>query len=181
MRLFTAVECPGDVKDRLLEAQRQAIGLGGMKPVEYDNLHLTLKFLGEVDGLKADKVKEALGSVKHGRFEVRLKGLGVFPNPGYVRVVWAGVEAGFKEVVELEGEIDSALKPLGFEADVRFHPHVTLARVKGAVDKEGLRRLLDSGRDVEFGSYTAGGFKLMESKLTPKGPVYSAVRDYLLK
>ena len=72
MRLFIALECPGDVKDRLLEVQRQVSGLGSMKPVEYDNLHLTLKFLGEVDGLKADKVNEALGLVEHGRFDVRL-------------------------------------------------------------------------------------------------------------
>jgi 2'-5' RNA ligase len=180
MRLFLAIGLPGEVRDRLADIQREFACYGMLKLVEHGNLHLTLKFLGEVHESKADAVEEALDSVKHGRFRVSLRGVGAFPNPGRVRVVWAGVADGCGEVVGLQCKVDAALKPLGFKPDRRFHPHVTLGRAKGEVDKTGLRDFLKQNADVDYGAFDVGGYLLMQSRLTPKGPVYSVTREYLL-
>jgi 2'-5' RNA ligase len=181
MRLFLAIECPGEVKDRLVGVQGDVIGFGSMKAVEYGNLHVTLKFLGEVDDGKVGELRRALASIEQPKFNVTVKGLGVFPKPDYVRVLWAGVEEGFNEVVELHSKVESALKPLGFGGDRDYHPHVTLARVKGSVDVGRLRGFMDSHLETIFGSYGVDEFTLIESRLTSKGPVYTKVQGFGLK
>jgi len=181
MRLFIAVDCPPPVKDMLSNAQDGLKKCGDLKAVEYENLHLTLKFLGEVSAAKAEDAKKALEEVEHPRFPVTLKGAGVFPNPGNAKVVWAGVDKGFDEFVELAKTVDSRLKTIGFPPESRFHPHVTLARVKGRLDRGRLNAFLASHSEALFGSYEVDSFHLMESRLTPKGPAYTRVLSLSLR
>ncbi|MFH1055443.1 MAG: RNA 2',3'-cyclic phosphodiesterase [Candidatus Altiarchaeota archaeon] len=176
MRMFLAIECPEDVKDKLVPVQKDAAKYCTMKKVEYGNLHLTLKFLGEVDS--ADSVVAALNGVKHKGFDITVSGLGVFPNASNVRVLWAGVGVGAREVVSLQKEVDAALKPLGFQPDGRFHPHLTLGRVKSVEDRGGFQSLLTPLSEVQLGSYHVGEFVLMESRLTSEGAIYSKVGNF---
>ncbi|MBD3387827.1 MAG: RNA 2',3'-cyclic phosphodiesterase [Candidatus Altiarchaeales archaeon] len=179
MRCFLAIGCPDEVKDELVKAQEELLDFGRMKAVEYENLHLTLKFLGDIEDI--EPVTRALERVGHSRFAVTVKGLGAFPSRNRPRVLWAGVEKGSAEVSELHGRLEEALEPLGFSRDGKFHPHITLARVREVKDSIGLKTALENQRDAAFGEYEVGDFTLMESRLSPGGPEYSRVREYRLK
>ena len=92
-----------------------------------------------------------------------------------------GVRDGFDEITALQKEIDSAMADLDFEKDTRFHPHYTLARVKFITEREKISKYLKEYKDLRCGEYTADRILLMESKLSPRGPEYSVVREYHLR
>ena len=155
-----AIELPEKVKDEL-ERFKQNIS-GRVKFVEKENLHLTLKFLGEVN---PNNVIERLKAVKHRTFTMRLKGVGFFPNERFIRVIWVGVDLGRDKVKRLYDDISAVLGD-GEE----FVPHVTLARVKGRV------KVLN--RDFTSSEFEVKGFSLFKSTLTPKGPVYEKIHSF---
>ncbi len=175
MRLFIAVGIPGDIRRKLASAQKR-IGDGGgkIKWVEEENLHVTLKFLGEVEEGKVIGIKEALKSVKHDPFRCEVKGFGAFPNEEHIKVLWAGVEPG-RAFMNLHEGIDNALEPFGFGKDMRFHPHITLGRVRLVRDRENLRSAVDGMKSQNFGGFGVSAFRLKKSTLTPQGPVYDDV------
>ena len=182
MRAFIALSCPDELSESLVEVQDQMKGLGSLKPVEPGNIHLTLKFLGDVDEKKVDRIIECLkGLSGMSGFDVSLAGVGVFPKPSYARVVWVGVDRGNREILKLHKVIDRELAPLGFEGDKRFSAHFTIARVKGIRDKEGFKEILDDYSKTEFGGFHAGGVELMRSELKRSGPVYSLVHRFEFK
>jgi 2'-5' RNA ligase len=173
MRLFIAVEIPEEIRKKLF-SMREKISeeAAKIKWVEENNIHMTLKFLGEVDENKVDGIKEALSSVNLEPFECSVKGFGVFPNRDYVRVIWAGLEPE-EPFRKLHEEVDISLESLGFGKDSKFSPHVTIGRVRFVKDKEGLRKSLDALEGAETGgSFEVQGFVLKKSTLTEKGPVY---------
>ncbi len=175
MRLFIAAGLPADVRGKLASAQGK-IGdeCAGIKWVEEENLHVTLRFLGEVDEGKVEGIKESLGSVKQEPFVCSVRGLGAFPGPDRVRVIWAGVEPE-TPFMKLHGKIDNALERHGFQKDSRFHPHVTLGRVRFVRDRAKLSESVSSLRGEAFGNLEVGTFALKSSRLTPSGPVYGDV------
>lgn len=177
MRLFLAINLPEEVKKRLFELGRPLPGFGDVKAVEEENIHLTLKFLGDAE---PERVIAALEKVKFKPFDVALKGVGVFPSPDYIRVVWAGCEKGAKEIITLHKDIEEALKAGGlkFEKDNDFHPHATLARVRMPRDKKGLAEFLEKHKEDELGSFKLSSFELMESKLGRGGPTYGVVERF---
>jgi 2'-5' RNA ligase len=180
VRAFIAIRCPEELKKDLLTAQKKIAPLGDMKLVESENLHMTVKFLGEVADAKVDAVTDALRPVSEKQsFTISIRGIGVFPNPAYVRVVWAGVDEGAREAEHLSREVDDRLHALGFPRDERFHPHFTLARVR-SVDKEKMKKILIEYEAAEFGSFTVSSVDLMESRLSPRGPVYSILKSLKL-
>jgi len=182
MRVFVALPVSENVRRQLTAVQEKVAGIGAVKLVEPENIHLTLKFLGEVGEGKLGEIRAGLRGASECRpFVFTLGGVGVFPKPSYVRVVWAGVCEGKKEVTELHGRVDRLLEPLGFLPDKKFHPHATLARVKHLGEKKGLYMLLDENRGKTFGSCTASEIRLMESQLTPKGPGYTVLEHVPLK
>ncbi len=177
MRLFIAISLPSEVKKRLFGLGRPLPGFGDVKAVEEENIHLTLKFLGDTE---PEPVIKALEKVKFRPFEVSLKGVGAFPSPSYVRVVWAGCEKGAQEIITLHKDIEEALKAGGlkFEKDRDFHPHATLARVRMPKDRKGLLDFLDKHKAEELGSFKAGSFELMQSLLGRGGPTYAVVKRF---
>ena len=150
-----------------------------MKLVEPGNLHLTLKFLGEVTEEKADEVIDCLGKLKgQGKFTVQLKGLGVFPTCKYMKVVWMGVTEGQEEIKKLQGEIDELLVSKGYKKDSRFHPHFTIARVRkiNQENKKILQDLLKEQEETNWAKFSVEGIELMKSQLTSQGPIYSLLK-----
>ena len=175
MRLFLAINLPEELKKKLFELGRPLASMGDVKPVEEENIHLTLKFLGEAE---PGDVMPLLEKIKFVAFEVSLKGLGAFPNPNRARVVWVGCEKGAQEIAALHKVIEAALSR--FEKDRDFHPHATLARVRFLGDKGVMADFLNKNKILEFGSFKAASFDLMKSELERSGPKYGVVKSFSL-
>ncbi len=125
-RLFIAIDMPEEVKERLKDL---CLGVRGARWVKDQQFHLTLRFIGEVDGPTVTRLESILGSVKHRPFELSLADVGCFPPRGHPRVLWAGVRGG-EELTLLRNRIESVLRRCGMEPERRrFTPHVTLARL----------------------------------------------------
>jgi len=166
MRLFIAIELPKEVVEELKRLQAE-LDLFGLRFVK--DFHLTLKFLGDVPEPKIDRIKEILAGIKFSSFEAELSETGVFPEPDYVKVIWAGIKAD--SILSLQKDIDIGLEKLGFGRDNHFKPHLTLARVNFIKDKAALARKLGS-LTVNKLKFEVAEFRLIKSTLTPKGPVY---------
>jgi 2'-5' RNA ligase len=111
-------------------------------------------------------------------FDVEIRGLGTFPNLNYLRVVWAGIQRGDAELAGVSKQLESNLKGLGFKPDPRgFSPHLTIARVKTGRNKKALIQCIQASADYEFGNVRAECLRLKKSVLTPKGPVYSTLKE----
>lgn len=173
-----AINLPDELKKSISPIGQELPKFGKVKLVGEQNIHLTLKFLGEVEGEKVKEIVDVLNGTTFEKFKISLRGIGVFPNPKFIRIVWVGVEEGSERVIELQKNIDEALKKLGFPKDKQFHPHATIARAKFIKDKKGLLDFLRKNKDKEFGSFEASSFELMESKLSREGPEYSIFEKF---
>jgi len=169
MRTFIAFEVPENIKKILLDIQEQ-LKDENMKASFVNHFHLTLKFLGEVNEQKVEKIKEKLREIKFELITTKLKGIGVFPNENYIRVVWVGLEDG--KIMELQKNIDTKMFELGFEREKDFQCHITLCRVKFVKDKKMLVEKLKNIKVPEE-AFEVKDFKLKKSDLTGEKPVYT--------
>jgi len=179
MRCFIALELPGEIKARLGTQTRELSPLtDSVKWVPQKNLHLTLKFLGDVAEDKIPSIKQALTLAvgRHNKFNVSVQDTKVFPNARRPRVIWAGLKAA-DELEHLHRDIESALIPLGFAPEGRpFRPHLTIGRVKrGGKNLKELVYALDEHTDTSFGDFTAVDVTVFHSNLTPSGAIYAPV------
>ena len=179
MRLFIAVDVEDPVILSRLESVRDAVMARGgrFKPVEAQNMHFTLRFLGEVDERLVDEIYEAMRKVRFNAFKARLKGLGAFPSLSRPRVIWVGVEEGYEELRDIRIQLDSGLRRMGFKPEKEeFVPHVTLLRVKSRIPP-GTARILAEYSDYDFGVMEVRSIRLKQSILTPRGPIYRTLRE----
>ena len=179
MRLFVALEIPVTARKNLaaLIASLRAI-TREPRWVRAENLHITLKFLGEVAEDKLAPVHTALAGVRsHQAVTLEFRGLGFFPNEKKPRVFWAGIEAS-SNLQALAADIEGAMEECGIAREKRaFSPHLTLARLEGALP-EALRKAIAENAQREFGSLRTGEFHLMQSKLKPSGAEYTTLRTF---
>lgn len=178
MRAFLAVEVNSeDVVRSMLSTQKMLAESGGdLKLVEAENLHFTMKFLGEVPDSYIPKIVQRLEGLTAESFDITYVGVGVFPNPKRISVIWVGTDPeGGRRLLGISEEIEKRFSDLPFPPDKRFHPHVTLARVRSGRGKERLAEVVESFRDHVFGKDRATSLKLKKSLLTPQGPVYSDI------
>ena len=167
MRLFVAIDFE-ELSGYFRQLQEQIPEVKVTKPKKF---HLTLKFLGEVSDDKVDDAREKLKSVKFSPFKLKLGGTGVFPNEKFIKVLWVGMEDGEK-VNALQRDIEAALEGM-FEKDSKFHPHVTLARIKfiESDKKEDFVKAVKAIK-IEPKEVEVKNFKLVKSTLTKQGPEY---------
>jgi RNA 2',3'-cyclic 3'-phosphodiesterase len=181
MRLFVALEIPAAIRAALADvASRLRAHAGrGVRWTDPAGIHLTLKFIGEVEASRLEPIQSALAGVHSpGTVEAAFRGLGWFPNPRRPRVLWAGVQAS-EGMPALVREIEGALEPLGIAREAReFQPHLTLARIKPEENVADLQKHAEPLGAADFGraSYTA--FDLMESKLRPQGAQYTRLARF---
>jgi 2'-5' RNA ligase len=181
VRLFVAIELTTGIRDALitfLQEMRQVAP--NAKWVRGENLHITLKFLGEADAAKLPAVQKALAFIRSTE-AVRLdfRALGFFPNERRPRVFWVGMDAS-SNLKTLAETIDQEMHKLGFPLENRpFTPHLTLARFEppGIPGQLGAAVKQHSAR--EFGSLTAREFHLIESKLKRSGAEYTTIQSFL--
>lgn len=147
----------------------------GVRPVKPSQLHLTLKFLGEVPETRITSIKQAIEHIHIPPFEFELHGLGCFPNLNYIRVVWIGISEGREPLIKLAQMIEEKMALLGFPKEKRaFSPHLTLARIRSLrnAEKNELSNMIRNSKELEFGVQKINDFVLKKSTLTPKGPIY---------
>lgn len=183
MRVFLAIEIDKELLDKISEVQKEFAKCDApVKYVETENLHCTLKFFGEIDEDKLNKIIEVIeNKIKnHQPFKVSIKKTGVFPNENYIRVLWLGME-DVEPFVNLQKDLDEDFKKLGFKKEKSYKPHLTIGRVKGAKNKAKLLSTLKDLGEVEIGEMNVGRIILKKSELTPSGPIYSTIKEFNLK
>jgi 2'-5' RNA ligase len=174
-RLFVAIRLPATVRAQLLDLMG---GVAGARWLPDDQLHLTLRFIGEVDRHLARDVDAALSSVHHPRFSIALSGLGAFDRRGEPVTLWAGVTP-HEPLRALHKKVDQALVRVGVEPDRRaYMPHITIARLPRGAGPVGA--LVERSGGVRSPDFGVDDFHLYESRLTPDGPLYSVVERYSL-
>lgn len=177
IRCFLALPVPAEVRARLAEAQRRLRAqLPGARFVRPDDLHLTLRFYGELAPERVARLTAELEAALAGTagFDVALEGLGGFPSRQRARVVWAGVVEGGRALYELFRRCEAAAARVPLPAEERpFHPHVTLARLREP-------RPLPPAPPESWGRWRADEVILYRSNLTPAGPVYTALHRWEL-
>jgi len=174
VRAFVAIEIPGNVIDRLVQAQKGLEATGAdIKLVERENLHLNLKFLGELSDASVSEVKSRLGRLVFKSAEVTVRGVGAFPTAARPRVVWAGIAPGDEPlVIPIARGVVEALEGLGERDDRPFRAHITLARVRSGRNMRELTEVLRQIAGTEFGKVGLREIKLKSSTLTSNGPIY---------
>ncbi|HEY3158648.1 MAG TPA: RNA 2',3'-cyclic phosphodiesterase [Vicinamibacterales bacterium] len=181
MRLFVAAEIGEALATTVAELSRELQRRAGETArhakvtwVPADRLHLTVRFIGEVDDARAAAIREALEPpLNIAPFDLTLAGAGAFPKGGAPRVLWVGVVSGQDQLIAAERAISAGLARLGIPEEERpYRPHLTLARVREAA---GLRtaRLLEGLTDRTLGTVRIDAITLFQSKLSPKGPTYT--------
>jgi len=185
VRLFVALEIPSAVRDNLaalideLRAADAAATKNKARWMRAENLHVTLKFIGNVDARKLDAIRAALGEVSAGgAVELRFRGVGFFPNEKRPRVLWAGIVAS-ANLAPLAAELEARLEKLGIPRETReFAPHLTLARFDPPGISEKLQSAARENTAREFGAVSTGEFHLFESKTRPTGAEYTRLSSF---
>ena len=179
VRTFVAVEMPEEVREQFkgIQAQLQKAD-AHVKWVEPHNIHVTLKFLGGIAEDQLQGLYEGVTEAVQGfaPFEINLSQLGTFPNLRRPRVVWIGVDSGKEKLIELQKNVEESISQLGFPKENRkFSPHLTIGRVKSP---RGVEALADAIKATSFESESFGVNEVvvMESTLTPEGPIYTPLR-----
>ncbi len=171
MRCFIAIKLPIEIKDYLFELQKEIKSeYAKINFVHKKNLHLTLKFLGEINDKKLADIMGVLKEIKFKRFEVGLDHVGFFPDEKHIKVVWVSLKPT-KEVIGLQQKIDSEILGL-FDKDERFSAHLTLGRVKFIKNKE---KFLEQLQNVNLKNkeFLISEFYLIKSDLKKDGPEYT--------
>ncbi len=149
-----------------------------LKIVAPQNIHITMRFLGDIKPAMVDSVHEAMKKVVFTAFDCEIRGLGAFPDLRHPRVVWAGIRKGANELRNVFEQLEPSLIQLGFTPDQRgFSPHLTLTRLRTGRNKAELARWVQDSVDFEFGAVKADCLRLKRSILTPKGPIYSTLKE----
>jgi len=178
MRLFTGLDLPREVAVNLAELVQHLRPTADIQWSPTGNLHITTKFIGEWPEERLDELKAGLaGLPPRVPISISIRKVGFFPNPHAPRVFWCGIEAPGLE--ELAAATDHATARLGIVPEARaFSPHLTLARVKTRLNLQPLREAIAALPSLDFGSFTAAGFFLYQSRLHPAGSVYTKLAEY---
>jgi 2'-5' RNA ligase len=181
IRSFVAFDMDSEsVLRRIAEVQAELVKTGAdLKVVEPKNIHMTLRFLGNINLGTVEKIFEGMKRVQFAPFDVRIRGVGAFPNARYPRVVWAGITEGADQLRSIFNQLEPSLRSLGFAPDSKgFSPHLTIARVRSGRNKAELARFISENEGYDFGVVRAACLRLKRSDLTPKGPIYSTLREF---
>jgi 2'-5' RNA ligase len=181
-RAFLALDLSREVRGGIMELEER-VGKAGadVKLVEMDNLHVTMKFLGEIGAERVEAVHGAMKTVREKPFQLEARGTGVFPNPRMARVLWVGVGKGSDETVSIFRQLESGLVEAGFPSERNFTPHITIGRVKSLRGAGQLMDEMGAFQSTSFGITLVDRVVLKKSQLTPSGPIYSNLLEVDLR
>jgi 2'-5' RNA ligase len=177
MRIFVGLAMPPAVQEIL---SHRASGIPRARWVAGRNLHLTLRFIGEIDEVIAEEVNFALSTIQAAQFELSLTGIDCFQSRQLVRAIWTAVDGG-QALHALQNRVENALVGIGLAPEPRkFTPHVTLARLNRA-PIESVSPYLAHNMDINVPKIEIERFSLIQSHLSPTGAEYEIISDYALE
>jgi len=178
VRAFIAVDIEEEkLKQGFVKLQEELLEEGAdIKIVSPENIHITLRFLGELEENVVQRVVDGLKLLRFQPFDVQFKGVGAFPSLTHMNVIWVGIKKGGDELRNLAEALEPQLRKIGIPPDKKgFSPHVTVARVRTGRNKQQIAKRLAELVEQEFGWMKAESVRLQRSTLTPKGPIYSTI------
>ncbi len=183
VRLFVALIFPDEIKAALGRLIYDLLPKSqGIKWVEPHNIHLTLKFIGEISEKKVERIIDAIGDVLTGRakFEGHIAGCGGFPNLKQPRVLWVGL-GGAEPAIDIAKQLNHKLIPIGVKSEKKpLSPHLTLGRIKRPTDLSELTVYMEN-LNFDAGSVILDRVALVKSTLTPSGPIYENIKVFELE
>lgn len=188
MRSFIAIELPQETRQYLSRLQEELkMSDGDVKWVQPQNIHLTLKFLGEIDTKESEKVEKVIEEIAKDKlvFYARLCCLGAFPKINYPRVIWIGIDKGDVEIKQIAEALEEKTVTLGIPAQEKpFSSHITLGRVRSNLNRNNLIQKLQNltqPSEQKPAEFLVKKITLFKSTLTPQGPVYEVLKEASLK
>lgn len=182
LRAFLAIDVDENLKAKMYKVIKQFRQIDAdIKYVDLENLHLTLKFFGDIDtegiALLSSKIAGVVSNFDN--FTVKIKGCGAFPNTKRIKVIWLGIDED-EIIKKLHDELDNEFVKLGFDKDKKFSSHLTIGRMRNAKGKEKVKSTIEELREVEIGEMTVDKIILKKSTLTPQGPIYEDLEIFEL-
>ncbi len=180
IRTFVAVDVPAYLRESIEDVLSDLSLIEGIKAVQPSNIHVSLKFLGDIKSSQMPDISKKLDGVECSPFTCKISKVGVFPSSSKPRVVWLGLEGNFNE---LHLQVEDALDGMGFKKDNReYASHATIGRIKSLKDeqKENLKNFLEEYKAETFGEFEVDRFQFKKSTLTPQGPVYKTLHKVSL-
>ncbi len=182
IRSFIAIEIPAPIIDKIKTVQTELKSLDAdVRWVKPESIHLTLKFLGDVEEGRVERISQVLARKTENEniMPVELKGLGVFPHFRNPRVVWAGIRDEERRLVSFQKIMEKGLKSVGFKPEKRsFSPHLTLGRFKSFKKREELIEKLEKLEDYSFGFFAIDKIFLFKSELRKEGAVHTKLATF---
>ncbi|MCS7149277.1 MAG: RNA 2',3'-cyclic phosphodiesterase [Caldimicrobium sp.] len=183
VRAFLAIDLPGDLKREIYGLSKLSIPQGlRVKWVEEHNLHLTLKFFGNISEALVDKIRKSCEKKlkDEDNFTLSLEEVGFFPERGIPRVLWIGLSDDSGKLESLSRSLKTLWKELKIEEDKdRFHPHITIIRVKEVLNKDSLKEFIEKlkleAQNLKGRAFLVKEVVLFKSDLHPSGPRYTAL------
>lgn len=182
MRSFLAIEIEPYLKNKINDTQTiiEKSNSVKIKFVESENIHLTLKFFGEVDNAKLEEIINIINKIikKYETYSIKIVNIGAFPNIYNPRVIWTGIKDKNKTTIKLIEELDNEFNKIGFKKEKNYVPHITIGRVKDVSNKETLSKTLKSLKKQYHGKMEVKKICLKSSTLTPNGPIYKNIKEF---
>lgn len=184
VRSFIAINIPAKIRNKLEKIQDDLKKSNtALQLVRPENIHITLKFLGNVPVESINDIQDAINESVSGFriFSVSFEKIGVFPNPQYPRVIWVGIEKGAEELSLLNTKIENSISMFSLHQENRkFQPHLTIARVRSGKNRKRLVNTLEELKNIRAGEMLAKKICLMESILKPQGAQYNTLKTFFL-
>jgi 2'-5' RNA ligase len=186
LRVFIAVKVDEASLVARVKQLQEDLERAGLKAkfVEPENLHITLRFVGEIPAEKVEALRQKLREVRYKRFSMLVRGVGAFPSISHPRVIWLGVDEGSAELSQLASLVSHVVDSLKLGSqqgsEESFTPHLTIARLKAPPPPEA-RRIMENLAEAVFGRQDVDAFYLFKSDLTPRGPIYTVIERYVLE
>jgi len=182
VRAFLAIDLDDDLKPKINKIIRQFKEIDTkIKYVELQNLHLTLKFFGDIDTNGLDVLENAIADVvsEFDSFKIKITGCGAFPNKNHIKVIWVGIDDD-AVIKDLHDRLDKEFARLGFDKDRKFSTHLTIGRMKSARNKNKVKEVIEEFENFEIGEMEVSEISLKKSTLTPAGPIYEDISIFEL-
>jgi 2'-5' RNA ligase len=179
-RIFIALKITADEElNRVYNELKRKLTTDKIKWVPMQNLHLTLKFLGEIPEETVQKMLLQLQpQIASSEIRLEFSGIGIFGSRYHPKVIWLGLSPN-QDLLELQQQLENQLQQLGFEPDRQnFVPHITLARINQLNDKNYFNEIIADYKQINCQPQTTDGYYVVESKLLPKGPEYSYLKKF---
>jgi 2'-5' RNA ligase len=180
VRTFLAFDIENkSILEKISQLQFRLKNIGtDIRIVKNQNIHITVRFFGDIQNYLVDMIYQEMKQISFNRFRIELKGVGAFPKPTYPRTIWVGISKGIKELTDIFEQLEPRVRGLGIKADYRgFNPHLTIARVRSGRNKVFLSKLIREMENFDFGPVNLEALRLKKSDLTPKGPIYTTLKE----